>query len=39
MAKAIMELCDLSDKEREAMGMKGQEYIRMKVPFSAGFSL
>ena len=27
MAKAIMALCDLSDKEREDMGMRGYEYV------------
>jgi len=27
MAKAIMELCDLSDKERQDMGMRGYEYV------------
>lgn len=27
MAKAIMELCDLSEKERREMGMKGHEYV------------
>ena len=27
MAKAIIELCDLSDKERQNMGMRGYEYI------------
>ena len=27
MAKTIMELCDLSDKERQEMGMRGYEYV------------
>lgn len=27
MAKAIMELCSLSDKKREDMGMRGYEYV------------
>lgn len=27
MAKAIMELCDLSDKERGEMGMRGYKYV------------
>ena len=27
MAKAIMELCDLSDKERQEMGTRGYEYV------------
>lgn len=27
MAKAIMELCDLSDKERQEIGMRGYEYV------------
>ena len=27
MARAIMELCDLSDKERHDMGMRGHEYV------------
>ncbi len=27
MAKAIMELCNLSDRERQEMGMRGYEYV------------
>jgi len=27
MAKAITELCHLSDKERQDMGMRGYEYV------------
>ncbi len=38
MAKAIMELCDLSDKERGDMSMRGYEYVMKyhSVPVLAG---
>jgi hypothetical protein len=27
MAEAIMKLCDMSDKERQKMGMRSYEYV------------